>query len=67
MNWDQLTGRWKQWTGKAKEKWGKLTDNDLTMIGGKREQLAGLLQERYGYAKEQVDKELDAFAEELKL
>lgn len=67
MNWDQLTGRWQQWTGKAKEKWGKLTDNDLTAIGGKREQLAGLLQERYGYAKEQADKELDDFAEELKL
>ncbi|MFN0017882.1 MAG: CsbD family protein [Pirellulaceae bacterium] len=67
MNWDQLTGRWKQWTGKAKEKWGKLTDNDLTTIAGKRDQLAGLLQERYGYAKEEAHKELDEFARDLKL
>ena len=67
MNWDQITGRWKQWTGKAKEKWGKLTDDDLTTIAGKRDQLAGILQERYGYAKEEAHKELDEFARELKL
>ena len=67
MNWDQIEGRWKQWTGKAKEKWGKLTDDDLTMIAGKREQLAGLLQERYGYAKNEADKAIDEFARELKL
>lgn len=67
MNWDQISGRWKQWTGKAKEKWGKLTDDDLTMIAGKREQLAGILQERYGYAKEEAHKELDEFAREMKL
>lgn len=67
MNWEQISGRWKQWTGKAKEKWGKLTDDDLTVIAGKRDQLAGLLQERYGYAKEQADKEIDEFVRELKL
>ena len=66
MNWDQVQGNWKQWTGKVKEKWGKLTDSDLTVIAGKREQLAGILQERYGYAKEQVEKELDEFAKALK-
>lgn len=67
MNWDQIEGNWKQMTGKVKEKWGKLTDDDLTTIAGKREQFAGLLQERYGYAKNEAEKELDAFAEELKL
>jgi uncharacterized protein YjbJ (UPF0337 family) len=66
MNWEQIQGRWKQWKGHAKQKWGKLTDNDLTTIAGKREELAGLLQQRYGYAKEEADKELDAFTEELK-
>lgn len=66
MNWDQVEGNWKQWTGKVKEKWGKLTDSDLTVIAGKREQLSGILQERYGYAKEQVDKELDEFTKSLK-
>lgn len=67
MNWDQAAGNWKQWTGRIKEKWGKLTDDDLTTIAGKREQLAGLLQAKYGYAKEQVEQDLDAFARELKL
>lgn len=67
MNWDQAAGNWKQWTGKVKEKWGKLTDDDLTTIAGKREQLAGLLQAKYGYAKEKVEQDLDAFARELKL
>jgi uncharacterized protein YjbJ (UPF0337 family) len=59
MNWDTVTGDWKQFSGKVKEKWGKLTDDDLTVINGKREQLEGKLQERYGYAKEQARKEVD--------
>ena len=66
VNWDQIQGDWKQMTGKVKEKWGKLTDNDLTVIAGKRDQLAGLLQQRYGYAKEQAEKELDEFLKGLK-
>ena len=66
MNWDQIKGDWKQVTGKVKEKWGKLTDDDLTMIAGKRDQLAGLIQQRYGYAKEQAEKELDEFTLALK-
>ncbi len=67
MNWDQIKGDWKQVTGKVKEKWGKLTDDDLTTIEGKRDQLAGLIQQRYGYAKEQAEKELDEFTRALKL
>ncbi len=67
MNWDQIKGDWKQMTGKVKEKWGKLTDDDLTTIAGKRDQLAGLIQQRYGCAKEQAEKELDEFTRELKL
>ncbi len=66
MNWEQISGRWKQWKGLAREKWGKLTDDDLTRIAGRREQLAGLLQERYEYANEEADKELDEFVKELK-
>ena len=66
MNWDQVKGNWKQMTGQVKEKWGKLTDDDLTVIAGKRDQLAGILQQRYGYAKEQVEKELDEFTKGLK-
>ena len=67
MNWDQITGEWKQLKGKVKEKWGKLTDDDLTTIAGKREHLTGLLQERYGYAKDQAEKELNEFSDKLKL
>ena len=67
MNWDQIKGDWKQVTGKVKEKWGKLTDDDLTTIEGKRDQLAGLIQKRYGYAKEQAEEELDEFTLALKL
>ena len=66
MNWDQIAGNWKQFTGKVKEKWGKLTDDDLTAIAGKREHLAGILQQRYGYAKDQAEKELDEFSKALK-
>ena len=51
MNWDQVEGKWKQLRGSVKQKWGKLTDNDLDYIAGKRDQLAGKLQERYGLAK----------------
>jgi uncharacterized protein YjbJ (UPF0337 family) len=59
MDWDRVAGNWKQLTGKIKENWGKLTDDDLTAINGRREQLEGKLQERYGYAKEKAQKEID--------
>lgn len=66
MNWDQIEGNWKQWTGKMKEKWGLLTEDELTTAAGRREQLAGLLQARYGYAKEQAEEALEEFRSELK-
>jgi uncharacterized protein YjbJ (UPF0337 family) len=66
MNWDQIEGNWKQFKGKVREKWGKLTDDDLTTIAGKRDQLAGKLQERYGYEKAQIERELDEFVRALK-
>ena len=62
MNWDQLEGKWKQYSGKVKEKWGNLTDDDLTVIHGKRDQLVGKIQERYGIAKEEAEKQVDEFA-----
>jgi uncharacterized protein YjbJ (UPF0337 family) len=54
MNWDRIEGDWKQFVGKVKEKWAKLTDDDLAAISGKREQLEGKIQERYGHGKDQV-------------
>lgn len=65
MNWDQVEGKWKQSMGKFREKWGKLTDDDLHVISGKREQLIGRLQERYGIAKEEAEKQADAFVKGL--
>jgi uncharacterized protein YjbJ (UPF0337 family) len=61
MNWDTIKGNWKQMAGKAKQKWGKLTDDDLTMIAGKRDELAGILQKKYGYGKDMAEKELNDF------
>ena len=65
MNWDQIAGNWKQFTGKVKEKWGKLTNNDVTTIAGKRDQLAGSLQHHYGITKEQAEKDADEFVKTL--
>ena len=59
MNTDQVKGSWKQLKGKIKEQWGKLTDDDLTVINGQQEQLAGKLQDRYGYTKEQAEREIE--------
>jgi uncharacterized protein YjbJ (UPF0337 family) len=59
MDWDRVEGNWKQFTGKVKEKWSKLTDDDLTAVNGRRDQLEGKIQERYGYAKDQVRREVD--------
>jgi uncharacterized protein YjbJ (UPF0337 family) len=61
MNSDQFEGNWKQFSGKVKEKWGKLTDDDLTQIAGKQDQLLGKIQERYGIKKEEAQKQLDEF------
>ena len=66
MNWDRIEGDWKQFSGKVKQKWGQLTDDDLTKINGKREQLEGILQQRYGYAKDRAKTEIDQWANGLK-
>jgi uncharacterized protein YjbJ (UPF0337 family) len=63
MNTDVLQGKWREMKGKVKEQWGKLTDDDLDTIDGKSEQLLGLLQQRYGYAREKAEEEYKRFAE----
>jgi len=64
MNWDIIEGKWKQAAGAVKAKWGKLTDDDLKTIAGKRDQLIGKLQEKYGLAKDEAEMELSEFEEE---
>lgn len=65
MDWDRIAGNWKQFAGKAKSKWGQLTDDELTEIAGNREQLEGILQERYGYAKDKARSEVDVWTRDL--
>ena len=61
MNWDRIEGNWKEFRGKVWQKWGKLTDDDLDVIEGKRTELAGHLQQRYGVAKDEAEREIDAW------
>lgn len=61
MNSDRLQGEWKQVKGKVKEKWGKLTDDDLKTIDGQSDQLVGRIQERYGIAREEAQKQFEQF------
>ena len=65
MNTDQLEGKWKQVKGEVREKWGKLTDDDILVVGGRRDQLIGRVQERYGMAKEAATREVDTFLKHL--
>jgi uncharacterized protein YjbJ (UPF0337 family) len=65
MNWDQIQGNWKQMTGKIRETWGKLTDDELETIAGRRDQLVGVIQNRYGVAKEEAEKQVRRFEETL--
>jgi uncharacterized protein YjbJ (UPF0337 family) len=65
MNWDQVEGKWKQFKGVARQKWGKLTDDDIDVIGGKQQELGGKLQERYGYTKEEAQRNIDEWTQTL--
>ena len=65
MNWDRVEGNWVEFKGKVRERWGKLTDDDLDVIAGKREQLIGVLQQRYGYARDALEREVRDFEKRL--
>jgi uncharacterized protein YjbJ (UPF0337 family) len=58
MNWDQMEGNWKQFKGKVKEQWGKLTDDSLMRINGKRDQLVGSIQESYGITRQEAERQV---------
>jgi uncharacterized protein YjbJ (UPF0337 family) len=61
MNWDIIQGKWKEIKGQAKEQWGKLTDDDLDRIEGKRDQLIGRVQQKYGIAKDEAEQQVKQF------
>jgi uncharacterized protein YjbJ (UPF0337 family) len=58
MDWNRISGNWTHWRGRIRERWGKLTDDHLDVIGGKREQLAGRIQELYGLQKDEAERQL---------
>jgi len=66
MNWDQIAGNWKQMSGKIKEQWGKLTDDDIALAAGKRDQFVGAVQKRYGIAKAEAERQIDEWAQNAK-
>jgi uncharacterized protein YjbJ (UPF0337 family) len=59
MNRDTMEGNWKQFRGKIQEKWGKLTNDDLDEIDGRRDQLVGRLQELYGRERDELERDVD--------
>jgi uncharacterized protein YjbJ (UPF0337 family) len=65
MNWDQIEGKWKQFTGSAREHWGKLTNNDWETIAGQKDQLVGRIQQRYGVAKAEAERQADEWSRAL--
>lgn len=67
MNWDQIEGNWKRVRGRVRERWGKLTDDDLDVIRGKRDQLVGAVQKRYGVAREEASRTVEEWRKKLRL
>ena len=61
MNWDRIEGNWKQFKGSLKEQWGKLTDDNLDVIAGKRDPLTGMIRESYGISREETEKQAGAW------
>lgn len=66
MNWDIVEGKWKQATGYLKEQWGDLTDDEIKELDGKKDQLIGKIQAKYGITKEEAEKQVDEFAKKIK-
>ena len=65
MNWDQVEGNWKMFKGRVHERWGKLTDDQLDEVEGRREHFVGLVQREYGIAKEEAEREVDEYFKNL--
>lgn len=65
MNWDQIEGKWKEFKGQAKVKWGELTDDELDIAEGRRDQLVGKIQQKYGIAKEEAERQVDDWSNKL--
>lgn len=64
-SWDRIAGNWKQFSGKARERWGELTDDDISVIDGRREQLVGKIQEHYGIITDQAERQVADWLNDL--
>ncbi len=65
MDWDRIEGNWKTFKGQAKQQWGRLTDDDLDMVNGRREELEGRIQKQYGFEKDRARQEIDSWLNSL--
>ncbi|MCC5883794.1 MAG: CsbD family protein [Halomonas sp.] len=65
MNWDQIEGKWKEMKGKARTSWGELTDDELDQVGGRKDELVGRIQKRYGLEREEAERQVDDWANKL--
>jgi uncharacterized protein YjbJ (UPF0337 family) len=65
MNWDRIEGNWKQFRGKVLQQWGKLTNDDLDLVEGRRVELVGRIQERYGIAKDDAERQVDTWLQNM--
>lgn len=65
MAWNEIEGNWKQFTGKVQEKWGKLTNDDMDVIEGKKDNLVGRIQEAYGRTQREAEQEVDEWERNL--
>ena len=65
VNWDQIEGSWKQLMGQARQKWGKLTDDELKQTQGRRDELIGKVQKKYGFARDQAEREVESWSRDV--
>lgn len=65
MNWSHIEGNWREIKGKVRSKWGKLTDDDIDVISGKKDELLGRLQQRYGYERDRAEREIDSWIKSI--
>ena len=65
MNWDRIEGNWKTFKGQVKQKWAKLTDSDLDLVSGKKDELVGRLQNAYGIQKDEAERQIDDFTRSI--
>ena len=65
MNWERISGNWAHWKGRVRERWGRLTDDQLSVVAGRSEQLAGRIQEAYGLTREEAERQVRNWARNL--